>query len=180
MGDIWPYGGPKHVTWDQVNNWMSNHNQGRYLSAVFAAIATAESGLDEHVVNDTPSTGDYSVGLFQINYYGSLRAGRISEFGTPRHLAQCGLDCQGHAAISIANSQGLSAWSTYNSGAYLQYMHGVSGTPGPVGGREGLPPHNISPPKEDWSDTIRIAANAHRGSAARFDNASKALRHLVR
>lgn len=178
MGDIWPYGPPKHITWDQAFNWMSNNGANRYLSAVMAAIATAESALDERVVNDTPSTGDYSVGLWQINYYGSLWAGRVSEFGSPRHLARCGLQCQGKAALAIANGQGLDAWSTYSDGAYQQYLHGVTGTPGPVGGREQLPPHNIDPPKEDWSDTIRVAANAHRGMAARFDNGAVAIRHL--
>lgn len=43
------------------------------------AVMLAESGGDPGNVNDNPSTGDYSVGCFQINLYGANAASRPSE-----------------------------------------------------------------------------------------------------
>lgn len=42
-------------------------------------VMMAESGGVAGKVNDNPSTGDYSVGCFQINLYGSLKYSRPSE-----------------------------------------------------------------------------------------------------
>ena len=42
-------------------------------------IASCESGMRVDVVNDDPSTRDYSVGLFQVNLYGNLKDHRPSE-----------------------------------------------------------------------------------------------------
>ena len=42
-------------------------------------IAECESGGSSTVVNNNPRTGDYSVGLFQINIYGKLAHDRPSE-----------------------------------------------------------------------------------------------------
>jgi len=130
MGDIFPYGGPAYVTWQQCFNeamlWFNNSS----VAATFAAIASAESGLDYRVINDTPSTGDYSVGLWQINYYGSLYAGRAKDYGTPQQLVEGGLTRQFYAAMGVYHGQGFGAWSTYNNGAYRAYLHGYS----PAGG----------------------------------------------
>lgn len=38
-----------------------------------------ESSNNPHIINDNPNTGDYSVGCFQINLIGSMRATRPSE-----------------------------------------------------------------------------------------------------
>ena len=43
------------------------------------AVATCESGLRWDALNNTPATGDYSVGVFQINLFGGLAASRPSE-----------------------------------------------------------------------------------------------------
>lgn len=43
------------------------------------AVASAESGLRPGIVNNTPSTGDYSVGCFQVNLYGANARTRPSE-----------------------------------------------------------------------------------------------------
>jgi len=95
-----------------------------------AAIATAESGRDLHVLNNTPATGDYSVGAWQINYYGSLRASRTAQFGSPEQLAKGGVGPQAEACVAIHSGSGWSAWSTYNSGAYKQYLRGGGGGSG--------------------------------------------------
>lgn len=43
------------------------------------AIAFCESGFRADAVNDNPTTGDYSVGVFQINLFGNLAKERPSE-----------------------------------------------------------------------------------------------------
>lgn len=43
------------------------------------AIARCESGLNPSRINNNPRTGDYSVGLFQINLFGRLRLHRPGE-----------------------------------------------------------------------------------------------------
>ena len=42
-------------------------------------IMMAESGCNSNALNDNPATGDYSVGLFQINLYGANAKHRPSE-----------------------------------------------------------------------------------------------------
>lgn len=137
MGDIWPYGAPAFVTWQQAYNEVFQWIPDASVAATMAAIASAESGLDYTVINDTPATGDYSVGLWQINYAGSLYAGRAAAYGTPQQLVQGGLTRQWYAAMGIYHGQGLGAWSTYRNGAYLAYLHGY--TPASGGGGGGQP-----------------------------------------
>lgn len=138
MGDIWPYGAPQYITWNAAYAAMNSLGQTPEDCAVYAAIAQAESGLDVTVINDTPGTGDYSVGLWQINYYGSLYGPRAAAYGTPQQLVQGGVTKQALAAISVG-AGGFTPWSTYNNGAYLQYLNGnVPPTGAPAGG--GTPP----------------------------------------
>lgn len=137
MGDIFPYGGPAYVTWMEAFTAMNSLGRSQNDCAIFAAIAQAESGLDYRVINDTPATGDYSVGLWQINYYGSLYASRAAEFGTPAQLVAGGLTKQAIAANAIGATS-FTPWSTFNSGAYIQYLNG--GTPPGGGGGGGTPP----------------------------------------
>jgi len=138
MGDIWPYGGPQYITWMTAYTEMLSLGQSQEDAAVYAAIGSAESSLDVTVINDTPATGDYSVGIWQINYYGSLYASRAAAFGTPEQLIQGGFTKQAIAAIAIGQG-GFSPWSTYNSGAYEKYLNGFTPPSGaPAGG--GTPP----------------------------------------
>ena len=136
MGDIWPYGPPNHTTWQAAYNEVFLWIPDTSVAATMAAIAGAETGgsYDLSVINDTPSTGDYSVGIWQINYAGSLYAGRAAAYGTPQQLVQGGLSRQWLAAMGIYRGQGLGAWSTYRSGAYLAYLHGNTPASGGSGG----------------------------------------------
>lgn len=138
MGDEWPWAPPEYTTWQAVFTEMNSLGRSQNDCAIFAAIAEAESGFDLTVLNNTPGTGDYSVGIFQINYYGSLYNGRAAEFGTPRQLALGGLTKQCIAANSVGASS-FKPWSTFNDGAYLQYLHGAT-PPGGGGGPSGTPP----------------------------------------
>lgn len=132
-------------------------------SAIMAAIAEAESGLDYTVINDTPATGDYSVGLWQINYYDGLYSSRAAQFGTPCQLARSGLGGQARAALAIqAQAGGYTPWTTYTSGAYRRYLHGgAPGSPPPSAGpspwlpgfQEGLASYytgEIEPAGKQW------------------------------
>lgn len=46
---------------------------------IFKEIAYAESRLNPNAVNDNPATGDYSIGLFQVNLFGKLADHRPSK-----------------------------------------------------------------------------------------------------
>lgn len=142
MGDTWPYGPPDRVGYNVLYNSVIAAGGNAIEADMLAAIGMAESGSDIRVINDTPATGDYSVGAFQINYLGSLWAPRTAEFGTPQQLIAAGAPGQARAALVILGQQGFSAWTTYTSGAYTQFLHGAGGAPpqtGPGGTGAGQP-----------------------------------------
>lgn len=107
------------LTFQQIEQLWTSNGGSPTLAPVMAAIALAESGGRTDAVNNNPGTGDYSVGLFQINYYGGLLQSRSSRFGTPQQLA-ADPNAQARAAITLAGptGAGLSNWTTYTSGAY--------------------------------------------------------------
>lgn len=168
MGDTWPYGGPTYTTWQAAYNEVVFFTGNQDWGHILAAIASAESSLDLNVVNDTPATGDYSVGAWQINYYNGLYSGRVAEFGTPASLVAGGLGVQARAAVSIAEgANGFHNWSTYNNGDYLRFLHGYIPVPNPFGpgpSGEPLPPAPPAPAK-DWSAYIGSAAIRYRQSS---------------
>lgn len=180
MGDIWPYGPPRYVTWDQARKAAENAGFSQDDAAVMAAIGTAESSLDLSVVNDTPSTGDYSVGVWQINYYGSLWAGRRKEFGKPGHLVRAGLQAQANAAFTIWIEQFFNAWSTYNSGAYKKYLHGALNPPSNPGTSPGTPHPPATTAGDDWSKSVTDTAAKFAVGSAAFDRHIRTLEQLIR
>lgn len=100
------------------------------------AIAMAESSGNPESVNNTPSTGDYSVGLWQINYYSSLRAERTRMFGPPEGLTNPAKNAA--AAYTLyRNRGGFRDWSTYNRGAHLRYMSAARSAIASLGSRVG-------------------------------------------
>lgn len=180
MGDIWPYGPPKYVSWDAAYNMIYFFTHDANVGHIMAAIGSAESSLDLSVINDTPATGDYSVGVWQINYYGSLRASRTAEFGTPQQLIAGGLGLQARSALAIADGPGgYTNWSTYNSGAYAKYLHGFAITP--TGGGPGAVNQFAPPPgpgKDDYSSTVRTSATQLHVAANEFNVGVNLIRGL--
>lgn len=86
------------------------------------AVAYPESGLNPQSLNNNPSTGDYSAGLWQINYFGDLYNERSQKYGTPEQLLADPAR-QAAAAFDVSGQgSNFSPWSTYKSGAYLQYV----------------------------------------------------------
>lgn len=94
----------------QIENlWIHNGGTPGW-APLMAGIALAESGGTTGALNNTPATGDYSVGLWQINYYNGLRSGRTASYGSPTALLASGT-LQAKAAISLfGNGAGSSNW----------------------------------------------------------------------
>lgn len=83
------------------------------MAALMAAIALAESSGDPYSQNDTDNYGrQTSWGLWQISTGDHNQPSPM--WSDPTTNARL--------AIQKLNSQGLSAWGTYTSGAYLQYF----------------------------------------------------------
>jgi cell wall-associated NlpC family hydrolase len=82
------------------------------VHVTMVAIARAESGFRVEVVGGPNSNGSYDRGLWQINDIHGLDRNRLVTDAT--YNAQ--------SAKSIYDSQGLGAWSVYNSGAYQQFV----------------------------------------------------------
>ena len=120
--------------------WLANGGSAG-LADTMAAVAMAESRGNPNAINpeacraeayacaacNVSTSGDYSIGLWQINYYGSLFDSRVAAFGCPYVLFDP--DQNAAAAVSLAaGGSGLHNWTTYTSGAYRTYLAG-GGTP---------------------------------------------------
>jgi len=91
-------------------------------------VARAESGLNPKAMNTNANTGDYSVGLFQINLIGSLFEGRLARaeylgYTGERTREALTLWLQNEDnnilyARSMSRTNGWSAWSTFKNGNY--------------------------------------------------------------
>ena len=180
MGDEWPYGPPRFTDWDQCYTALRALGFDRSLSNILAAVGGSESAYDLAVVNNTPATGDYSVGVWQINYYGNLYAGRVAEYGTPRHVAQSTVSDQAKIARSIYDAQGLGAWGSYTNGNYRAFLHGNLPA-GPPPQHQAAPPDtSISPPTEDYSPVVRLGALRLNGAASNLSNGARSLASLLK
>ena len=97
------------------------------------AIAKAESGLNPKAMNTNTRTGDYSIGLFQINLIGKLFDGRLKR---ARHLGYTGEakrealtewlqdeDNNIEYAYSMSRTNGWNAWSTYKRGDFNKFLN---------------------------------------------------------
>ena len=118
------------LTLAQIESLWDSQGGNPAAAPTIAAIAEAESGGNPGALNNDPATGDYSVGLFQTNYFGSLLAGRTAEYGSPAAL-QSNVDLQVKSAIGISgNGTNFSPWSTFKSGAYEQYLPAANAAAG--------------------------------------------------
>ena len=91
--------------------WIKNGGPPAW-APLMAGIAIAESGGNTTSLNNNPATGDYSVGLWQINYFGGMLGPRSQKYGTPTQL-QASPDAQAKAAIDLfgQNGAGLTNWT---------------------------------------------------------------------
>lgn len=90
-------------------------------------IVMAESGGNTNALNNNAATGDDSYGLAQINMIGSMGPERLKQFGlsSPDQL----FDPLTNLKVAYQLSGGgtnFTAWSTYNSGAYMNQAPGAT------------------------------------------------------
>ena len=100
------------MTFDQIEQlWVQNGGDPNW-APFMAGIAIAESGGNTQALNNTPATGDYSVGLWQINYFQSLAPGRTALYGSPTDLL-ADPNKQAKAAINLfgQNGAGIGNWA---------------------------------------------------------------------
>lgn len=109
------------ATVTQVANWAYGAGFRGNALALATAVGMAESTGNATVINDNPKTQDYSVGVWQINYFGSLYNGRSAQFGPPSSLQNGPSNAA--AAYSVSNGgTNFTPWSTFKNGAYLYYL----------------------------------------------------------
>lgn len=120
-GAITTVPGGKTVSPTEAYAALRNAGLPASVALILTAVGGAESGWNVNALNNDPGTGDYSVGVWQINYYGSLMASRTAQFGAPSALIG-NLAAQAAAAAAIYHEQGLGAWTTYTRGSYAAYL----------------------------------------------------------
>jgi Lysozyme like domain len=109
-------GGPGVLySYAELEGLWENAGGAASLAPVMAAIAMAESGGCSTALNPTDNGGrQTSWGLWQISN------------GTHSSPGPNPLTGPGNAALAVAKyqSQGITAWGTYSSGAYKQFLQG--------------------------------------------------------
>lgn len=91
------------------------------------AIVMAESGGNPDAFNGNANTGDQSYGLAQINMLGAMGPARRAEYGLSSNDDLFDPLTNLKVAYKLSNGgTNFSPWSTYNDGAYEQFL-GQSG-----------------------------------------------------
>lgn len=147
------------------------------------AIAGAESGWNDTALGDTQledTTWGPSYGLFQIRTLKG-ETGR----GTTRDInaLAAGDVQQAAAALAVYQSQGLDAWTVYQTGAYRQYLAQAQAAAARIGsdggGGGGGPAPVVGPAWLPWnwpSDLINAGASAAQNTA---DTVLTGARHIA-
>lgn len=83
------------------------------------SLGISESGGNAQALNNNPSTGDYSVGWFQINYFDGLYNTRAQKYGPPSYLLS-NPQAQASAAWDLSgHGTNFSPWQgDYTNGKY--------------------------------------------------------------
>lgn len=90
---------------------------------IMTAIAGAESNYTPVDLNNNPSTGDLSYGLWQINMLGSMGPERRQTFGLRSNNDLYDPATNARAAYAISGKgKDFTPWTTYTNGAYLDFM----------------------------------------------------------
>jgi hypothetical protein len=110
------------LSYAQVEQLWTQNGGPAGWAPLMAAIAMAESGGNTQALNNTPATGDYSVGLWQINYYNGMLAGRTASYGSPQALladpnkqAKAAISLFGQNGSGLGNWQGDAAWKAWRA-----------------------------------------------------------------
>lgn len=111
---------------EQVAQALYNAGFRGYPLAIMTAVAGRESSYNPNALNINPSTGDYSVGITQINYDANgagqpiaLDQQRVAQYGTPQSLLG-NLQAQAKATYDLVGGNSLSGLSNWA----LQYAGG--------------------------------------------------------
>ena len=140
------------MTFDEIQKlWVQNGGDPRW-APLMAGIAIGESGGNPQALNPNAGTGDYSVGLWQINYYGNLRESRTARYGSPEQLAadanrqaKAAIDLFGQNGAGIGNWTNDSTWNAWMRAGAPQapaadvvkgWLYGNLGNPGAGAGSE--------------------------------------------
>jgi hypothetical protein len=112
------------LTFGQIEAlWIKANPTQALWAPLMAGIALAESGGRTGALNDagttTGASADYSVGLWQINYLGSMLQGRTAEYGSPGYLQQNPLAQAQAAGALLGNGAGISNWEGDPVGQYF-------------------------------------------------------------
>ena len=100
------------LTFGQIEQLWVGNGGNPALAPQMAGIALAESGGNTTSLNDDPNTGDYSVGLWQINYFNGMLNSRTAAYGAPSVL-QADPNAQAKAAIDLAGSNGQGVFQNW-------------------------------------------------------------------
>ena len=135
-------------------------------------VVGAESGYNPRALNPNASTGDYSMGLAQVNMLGSMGPERMRQFGLKSQDELYDPLTNLKAARKIFESQGWNAWSVARSGKYQDYLpkagelesgsFGSGSTQRPAGAALGLGTDQV---KEVGGMDIGAASRAISGAA---------------
>lgn len=97
--------------------------KGTGLRRAFA-VAMAESSGRPEAVNNDPSTGDLSYGMFQINMIGDMGPERRARFGLRSNEDLLDPDTNARVAYEMSNGgRSWSAWSTYEGDNYNRFYN---------------------------------------------------------
>ena len=103
----------------EIHTALVNAGVPPSVAPTLTAISGAESGLGKNTVIGVNKDGSRDYGVFQVNNKAWPQFGGAD-------VAKLPLDQQAKLAAEIYRKQGLSAWSTYNNGAYKSHLNGAS------------------------------------------------------